>query len=234
MDAASAAELLARMFGEGHGLACRLDNNVVELPEARLRIAVDIPDLQPNGVVVRMPIGVNHPAWGEVFAWDQAVGVGGEDRHPVVAAAYDWLHYVFPVFAAYAMPGHGLAANVHTETRFDGRRAAKIHYGPIAIRDFGGLTETTQQAAADRSPTMVVAERLFTGYALPDRPLWWYTFAARMPSGPIEEVTLVNGDGGDSLKGISDHLPWEGHGSVKSWALIAPDQDAVIQQVPIG
>ncbi|MEV0401955.1 hypothetical protein [Actinoallomurus sp. NPDC050550] len=44
-----------------------------------------------------MPIGVNHPAWGEVFAWDQAVGVGGGDRYPVVAAAYDWLHNVFPV-----------------------------------------------------------------------------------------------------------------------------------------
>lgn len=67
------------------------------------------PDPQPNGLVVRLPIGVNDPAWGEVFAWDQAVGVG--DRDPVVAAAYDWLHNVFPVFAAYALPGHGLAAN---------------------------------------------------------------------------------------------------------------------------
>jgi hypothetical protein len=77
MDAASAAELLARMFAEGHGLACRRDDGVVELPEAGLRIAVGTPDLQPNGLVVRVPIGVNHPAWGEVFAWDQAVGVGG-------------------------------------------------------------------------------------------------------------------------------------------------------------
>ncbi|WP_433178156.1 hypothetical protein [Actinoallomurus sp. CA-150999] len=44
-----------------------------------------------------MPIGVNHPAWGEVFVWDQAVGVGGGERDPVVAAAYDWLYNVFPV-----------------------------------------------------------------------------------------------------------------------------------------
>src|SRR5262249_38128619 len=46
----------------------------------------------------RVPMGVNHPAMGEVFAWDQAVGVGGGDRDPVVAAAYDWLHNVFPVY----------------------------------------------------------------------------------------------------------------------------------------
>ncbi|GAA0345473.1 hypothetical protein NE235_28725 [Actinoallomurus spadix] len=234
MDAASAAELLARMFGEGHGLACRLDGNVVELPDAGLRVAVDTPDLQPNGVIVRVPIGVNHPAWGDVFAWDQAVGVGGDDRHPVAAAAYEWLHHVFPVFAAYALPGHELAANVHTETRNDGRRPARIHYGPIAIRNFGGLGEVTQRAVADRSPTMVVAERLFDGYALPDRPLWWYTFAARMPDGPIEEVTLVNGDGGDSLRGISDHLPWEGHGSVKSWALLVPGPMMPFTQPPVG
>jgi hypothetical protein len=222
MDAASAAELLARMLGEGHGLACRLTDGVVELPEARLRIAVDTPDLQPNGVIVRVPIGVNHPAWGEVFAWDQAVGVGGDDRNPLVAAAYDWLHNVFPVFAAYAMPGHDLAANVYSEERTDGRRTARIHYGPLSFRDFGGLGDATREAAIGRPPTMVVAERLLDGYALPDRPLWWYTFAARMPDGPIEEVTLVNGDAGDSLKGIADHLPWEGYGSFKSWALIAP------------
>jgi hypothetical protein len=223
MDAASTAEVLARMFAEGHGLACRHDGGVVELPEAGLRIGVDAPDLQPNGVVVRVPIGVNHPAWGEVFAWDQAVGVGGDDRDPVVAAAYDWLHNVFPVFAAYALPGHELAANVHTEVRSDGRRKARIHYGPLAFRDFGGLGDATRRAAIDRPPSMVVAERLFDGYALPDRPLWWYTFAARMPDGPIEEVTLANGDAGESLAGVAGHLPWEGHGAVKSWALLAPE-----------
>jgi hypothetical protein len=118
--------------------------------------------------------------------------------------------------------------------RFDGRRAARIHYGPLVFRDFGGLGDATRRAAVDRPPSMVVAERLFNGYALPDRPLWWYSFAARMPDGPIEEVTLVNGDAGDSLAGIAEHLPWEGHGSVKPWALIAPEKDVVIAQAPIG
>ncbi|MEV0401954.1 hypothetical protein [Actinoallomurus sp. NPDC050550] len=45
MDAARGAELVARMFGEGHGLACRLDGGVVELPDAGLRFAVETPDL---------------------------------------------------------------------------------------------------------------------------------------------------------------------------------------------
>lgn len=234
MDAASAAELLARMFGEGHGLACRLDGVVVELPDAGLRVAVDAPELQPNGLVVRLPIGVNHPSWGKVFAWDQAVGIGQADRDPAAVAAHDWLHNVFPVFAAYAMPGHELARNVHSDVRFDGQRAARIHYGPLAFRDFGGLGEATRRAAIDRPPSMVVAERLFDGYALPDRPLWWYTYAAHTPNGPIEEVTLANGDAGAALAGIAGHLPWEGHGSVKSWALIAPADDVVAGQAPVG
>ena len=227
MDAAGARDLLVRMCAEGHGLACRYDRGTIELPEAGLRIAVGSPDMQPNGQVVRLPIGVNHPAWGEVFAWDQAVGIGGgRYPHPVVNAVSDWLHNVFSVFAAYAIPDHELAANVHSETRFDGRRVARVHYGPVAFRDFGGLGEVTRQAATERPPSMVVAERLFTGYALPDRPVWWYTFVASMRNGPIEEVTLANGNVGDSLAGIAEHLPWEGYGSIKSWALIAPENDA--------
>ncbi|WP_433178158.1 hypothetical protein [Actinoallomurus sp. CA-150999] len=45
MDAARVAEPVARMSGEGHGLACRLDGGVVELPDAGLRFAVETPDL---------------------------------------------------------------------------------------------------------------------------------------------------------------------------------------------
>jgi hypothetical protein len=47
MDTARAAELVARMFGEGHGLACRLDGGVVELPDVGLRFAAFRLGFQP-------------------------------------------------------------------------------------------------------------------------------------------------------------------------------------------
>ncbi|MBA9007032.1 hypothetical protein [Thermomonospora cellulosilytica] len=97
-----------------------------------------------------------------------------------------------------------------------------VHYGPLSVRNFGGLDEEFHRAVADRPPTMAVVEELFTGYALPDRPIWLYTFCARTPSGPMTEVTLLNGDAGESFGHIADHLPWRGHGSVKSWALAVP------------
>lgn len=235
MDAPPTAELLARMFTEGHGIAAHRDGSVVRLPDAALTVAVDTPELQPGGLIVRLPVGVAHPAWGGIFAWDQSVGIARDGLHPVADALTGWLHNVFPVFAAFALPGSELAGHVHTDLRSDGRRALRIHYGPLAVRDFGGLGETTLRTAAERPPSAVVAERLFAGYALPDRPVWWYSYCARMPNGPVDEVTLLNGDASEQLAGISDHLPWEGHGSVKSWALAVPVTDEVHQvSVPIG
>ncbi|WP_433179949.1 hypothetical protein [Actinoallomurus sp. CA-150999] len=235
MDASATAELLARMFREGHGITAHLDGPIVRLPDAALTVAVDTPELQPNGLIVRLPVGVGHPAWDDTPAWDQSVGMARDGIHPVADALNGWLHNVFPVFAAFALPGSELAHNVHTDLRFDGQRALRIHYGPLAVRDFGGLGQATQRAAVDRPPSAVVADQLFGGYALPDRPIWWYSFCARMPNGPINEVTVLNGDASEQLTGISDHLPWEGHGSLKSWALAVPATGEVYQaEVPIG
>ncbi|MBA9007031.1 hypothetical protein [Thermomonospora cellulosilytica] len=109
ITAETAADLLARLCAEGHGLPARRDGTVVDLGGSGLRIAVDAPDLQENGLVAQVPIGVGHPRWGEVFAWDQAVGIGGQDRHPVADALDGWMHNVLPVFAAMALPGGDLA-----------------------------------------------------------------------------------------------------------------------------
>ncbi|MFB4314372.1 DUF6348 family protein [Actinomadura sp. 21ATH] len=216
------AAFLARMLGEGHGLAVRAEGALVHLPDQKMRIAVDTPEIQHNGMSIRVPIGVNHPSWGEPFAWDQAVGVAVDERHPVTQALDAWTHNVLPVFAAMAMPGGDLAARAAAFTVASAGRTADVYYGPLAIRDFGGLGEELKRAAAGRPPTMVVVEELFDGYALPERPLWVYTFCARMPDGPITEVTLLNGDSSDAFGHVADHLPWAGHGSLKSWALVVP------------
>jgi hypothetical protein len=150
------------------------------------------------------------------------VGIATADRHPVTEAIDGWLHNVFTVFAAMAIPQSDLAQRVHLHEISNGTRTADVFYGALAIRDFGGLSDDVKRTAADRPPTMVVVEELFNGYALPDQPFWLYTFCASLPNGPITEVTLLNGDASDGFARIADHLPWEGHGSVKSWALIAP------------
>ncbi|MFI0348876.1 DUF6348 family protein [Actinomadura sp. 9N407] len=222
ISAQEVAGFLARMLGEGHGLAVNLEGAVVHLPESKLSIAVDTPDPQHHGKSIRLPIGVNHPSWGEPFAWDQAVGIAVNERHPAAEALDGWLHNVFPVFAAMAMPGGDLAGRASAFTIASGERTADVFYGPLAIRDFGGLADGVRHAAADRPTTMVVIEELFTGYTLPDSPVWAYTYCARMPDGPIAEVTLLNGDSSESFGHIADHLPWNGHGSVKSWALVVP------------
>jgi hypothetical protein len=225
VTAETLAGRLARMLAEGHGLAARPDGTVVHLDAGGLRVKVGDPDTQPHGLSVRVPIGVNHPSWGEVFAWDQSVGLAAGDRHPTAEALDGWVHNVLPVFAAMALPGSGLAGRAAPFAFSDGRRTMDVHYGPLAVRDFGGLGEDLRRAAAERPPTMVLVDELFTGYALPDRPLWLYTFCARTPNGPITEVTLLNGDSSASFGHIADHLPWEGHGSLKSWALAVPRRD---------
>jgi len=222
ITAETAADLLARLCAEGHGLSARRDGAMIDLGECGLRITVDAPRMQDNGLVVQLPIGVGHPRWSGEFAWDQAVGIGGRDRHPVANALDGWVHNVLPVFAAMALPDSDLAERAWTARFHDGTRAMDVHYGPATIRDFGGLTEEFHRAVADRPPTMAVVEELFTGYALPDRPIWLFTFCARTPGGPITEVTLLNSDIGTRFGHIADHLPWQGHGTVKSWALAVP------------
>ncbi|MFC5747775.1 DUF6348 family protein [Actinomadura rugatobispora] len=222
INAAEVAAFVARLLGEGHALETRVEGAVVHLPESGLRVAVDAPDPESHGKVIRIPIGVNHPAWGEAFAWDQAVGVASGERHPVADAVDGWVHNVFPVFAAMAMPGSELAGRAHPFVIASGDRTADVYCGPLAIRDFGGLAERLWQAAAERPPAMALVQELFTGYAIPERPLWAYVYAARMPDGPRTEVTLLNGDSSEAFAHIADYLPWEGHGSVKSWVLAVP------------
>jgi hypothetical protein len=222
ISAAEVAAFVARLFGEGHALETRVEGAVVHLPAAGLSVAVDTPAPEPHGMVVRIPIGVGHPAWGGQYAWDQAVGIAAGDRHPVADAVDGWVHNVFPVFAAMAMPGSDLAGRAHPFTIASGDRTADVHCGPLAIRDFGGLAEGVRRAAAERPPAMALVQELFTGYAIPDRPVWACVYAARMPDGPLTEVTLLNGDSSEAFAHIADHLPWEGHGSVKSWALAVP------------
>ncbi|MFB4302323.1 DUF6348 family protein [Actinomadura sp. NTSP31] len=215
------AGLLARMLADGHALPASAGGAEVEVAGTGVRIAIAAPQPQDNGLV-QLPIGVSHPSFGGMFAWDQAVGVPGGDRHPAADALDGWAHTVFPVFAAALLPGCDLAGHATVTPLAGGERSARVYYGPVATRDFGGLTEDDRSAMAGRPPTQVVIEELFTGYALPDRPVWLFTFCARLPSGPITEVTLLNGEAGASFGHIADHLPWHGHGSVKSWALLVP------------
>lgn len=221
MGAEDIAGLLARLLAEGHALPAAADGAEVDVAGTGVRIAIAAPQPQDNGLV-QLPIGVSHPTFGGMFAWDQAVGVPGADRHPAADALDGWTHTVFPVFAAALLPGSDLAAHATAEPLEGGDRKAEVFYGPVATRDFGGLTDGDRSAMADRPPTRVVIEELFTGYALPDRPVWVFTFCARLPSGPVTEVTLLNGEAGSSFGHIADHLPWQGHGSVKSWALVVP------------
>ena len=69
---------------------------------------------------------------------------------------------------------------------------------------------------------MVLLQEPFTGYAIPERSVWAYVYAARMPDTSVPEVVLRNGDGGESFAHVADHLPWEGYGSVKSRMLAVP------------
>jgi hypothetical protein len=39
--------------------------------------------MQAHGKSIRVPISVAHERWDGVYAWDQAVGIAGKDRHPV-------------------------------------------------------------------------------------------------------------------------------------------------------
>ncbi|WP_067465032.1 DUF6348 family protein [Actinomadura macra] len=222
IGAQEVAEYVARMLGEGHGLPVTRDGAVVEVTGTGVRVAVAEPETYMDGRSIRVPIGVAHPSWDGMFAWDQTVGVGGGERHPVAEALDGWAHNVFPVFAAPLLPSSDLARNAAAIPLTSGDRTADVYYGPLAFRDFGGLAPAVRAAAAERPPTMVVVQELFGGFALPDRPLWLYTFCARMPDGPVTEVTLLNGDSSGSFGHVADHLPWEGHGSVKSWALVMP------------
>ncbi|GAA2417620.1 hypothetical protein GCM10010191_30330 [Actinomadura vinacea] len=222
IDAAEVAAFLARLFTEGHALRAHVEGAVVHLPESGLRVAVDTPAPEPHGKIVRIPIGVGHPSWGEPFAWDQAVGLATGERHPVADALDGWLHNVFPVFAAMALPGGDLARRAHTFMITSGDRTADVFCGPLAIRDFGGLAEGVRRVAAERPPVTALVQELFTGHAIPERPVWAYVYCANMPGGRITEVTLLNGDSSEAFGHIADHLPWEGHGSIKSWALVVP------------
>lgn len=223
ISAASVAEFLARMLAEGHGIPARHDGDAVDLPEHRLRIVVEAPDMQPNGLVVRVPIGVVLPEWDDVPAWDQAVGIGGGERHPVAEAIDVWTHNTFPVFAAAYIPGNDLMERVHPFVMNDGKQTARVYAGPLAMRDFGGMSDAVRDAAVEQPPTMRVVHTLLDGYAYPDRPIWASTFCGNMADGPITEVTLLNNDASESMGHVADHLPWDGgHGSVKSWALVMP------------
>ncbi|MDL4773887.1 MULTISPECIES: DUF6348 family protein [Thermomonosporaceae] len=213
---------VARMLGEGHGLPVTLDGAAVDITGTGIRVAVGAPETYLEGRTIRIPIGIAHPSWNGMFAWDQTVGTRGADRHPVAEALDGWAHNVFAVFAAALLPSSDLARRVTALPITSGSETADVYYGALAMRDFGGFTDADREAIASRPPTMVLIEELFGGYALPDRPVWVYTYCARMPDGPVTEVTVLNGDSSESFGHIADHLPWHGHGSVKSWALVVP------------
>jgi hypothetical protein len=216
------AESLALLLAESHDLPVSRDGALLSVTGTGVRITVDTPKSFMDGRTVQVPIGVNHPSWGEIFAWDQAVGVGADDRHPIAEAVDGWLHNVFPVFAAALLPSSDLAERATAIPITSGDRTSDVYYGPLKIWNFGGLADSVAAAGADRPPTMVLVEELFGGYALPDRPIWLSTFCARMANGPVTEVTLLNGDSSGDFPHIADHLPWEGHGGLKSWALVMP------------
>ncbi|MEW2356012.1 DUF6348 family protein [Spirillospora sp. NPDC029432] len=113
ISAQEVAAFLGRLLSEGHGLAARVEGAMVHLPDQKMRVAVDTPEIQHRGMSIRVPIGVNHPSWGEPFAWDQAVGIAADERHPVAQALDAWTHNVLPVFAAMAMPADRLPWDGH-------------------------------------------------------------------------------------------------------------------------
>ncbi|MCP2335416.1 hypothetical protein [Actinomadura rupiterrae] len=223
ISAASVAGFLAQMLTEGHRVPARADGDTVHLTEHGLQVVIDTPDPQPNGMVIRVPVGVVLPESGGIPAWDQAVGVGTADRHPAADAIDGWMHNTFPVFAASYIPGTDLMNRVAPFLMSNGTQTVDVYAGPLAIRDFGGMPDTVRDAAVDKPPTMRVVHTLLDGYAYPDRPIWAYTYCANMPSGPLTEVTVLNSDASDSMAHVSDHLSWgDGHGSIKSWALVKP------------
>ncbi|MEV4255857.1 DUF6348 family protein [Spirillospora sp. NPDC049652] len=223
INTVAVAEYLARMLSDGHGIPAHQDGDAVDLPEHGLRVVVGTPELQPNGQVVRVPIGVVLPGWEGVPAWDQAVGIGHDERHPVTDAVTGWMHNTFPVFAAAYVPGTDLMERVEPFAMSNGKQSATVFCGPLGMRDFGGMGDAVRDAAVERPPTMRVVQTLLDGYAYPDRPIWTYTFCANMADGPITEVTILNDDASESMAHVADHLPWDGgHGSIKSWALVVP------------
>ncbi|MBW8485586.1 DUF6348 family protein [Actinomadura parmotrematis] len=219
---ADVAGLIARALAGEDGLRVRQDGDAVELRDGGLRVLAGAPLPQERGAGVRVPIGVGHAAWAGALAWDQAVGIAEGDRSPVERAVDGWLRHVLPVFAAMALPGSAPAAAVRTERISGGGRAVDVHYGPVAIRDFGGIAAEMGRAAAERPPAGEVVRELFTGYALPERPVWLSSFHARGGSAPVAEVVLLNRDTGAAFAHAADHLPWGGRGSVRSWALVVP------------
>lgn len=217
-------QLIAAMLSESHGIAAFQRGDVVELPDLSLVVKVEQPIWHQDGKLVQLPIAIGDPSWS-ALAWDQAVGVAGEDMHPLAQALMAWVHHVLPLFIALRAPDNPLAGSVFRLGATDaGGQPAQLLAAPVMMRMFGEPPESFQQVLSDDPPSLLVAERLLGEVRLTEQPLWLYTMSGKAGDEAIREVTVNNAVATDDFPGFDAVLDWgDANGTVKSWVVLRRD-----------
>nr|WP_042195793.1 hypothetical protein [Kibdelosporangium sp. MJ126-NF4]CEL22225.1 hypothetical protein [Kibdelosporangium sp. MJ126-NF4]CTQ93007.1 hypothetical protein [Kibdelosporangium sp. MJ126-NF4] len=215
------AELVAAMLTESHGIAATQHGDVVELPELALRVKVDPPIWHQGDKLVQLPIAIGDPTWS-ALAWDQAVGVAGEDTPPLAQALLAWVHHVLPLFIALRAPDNPLADPIFRLAAKDAvGAAAELLAAPVMMRMFGQPAPSFQQVLADDPPSLLVAERLLGETELTDQPTWLYTMSGMAGGEAVREVSVNNASATDDFPGFDAVLDWgDASGTVKSWVVL--------------
>ncbi|MCE7005888.1 hypothetical protein LWC34_24100 [Kibdelosporangium philippinense] len=213
-------QLIAAMLSESHGIAAFQRGDTVELPELSLVVRVSEPIWHGN--LVQLPIGIGDPAWS-ALAWDQAVGVAGEDGHPLAQALMAWVHHVLPLFIALRAPSNPLVSSIFRLGATDAAgQHADLLAAPVMMRVVGEPPESFQQVLANDPPSLLVAERLLGDVRLSEeQPLWLYTMSGKAGDQVIREVTVNNALATDDFPGFDAVLDWgDASGTVKSWVVL--------------
>ncbi|ONI85853.1 hypothetical protein ALI144C_12115 [Actinosynnema sp. ALI-1.44] len=215
------AELIAAMLTESHGIAAVQRGDGVELPELALRVEVGQPIWHHDGQLVQLPVGIGDPAWS-TLAWDQAVGVAGEETPPLAQALLAWVHHVLPLFIALRDPDNELAGPIfRMNTKDTAGTEAELLAAPVMMRMFGQPGESFQQVLADDPPSLLVAERLLRDTELTSQPTWLYTMSGMADGEAVRDVAVNNASATDDFPGFDAVLDWgEASGTVKSWVVL--------------
>ncbi|ALG13698.1 hypothetical protein [Kibdelosporangium phytohabitans] len=214
-------ELIAAMLTESHGIAAIQRGDVVELPELSLRVKVDKPIWHHEDRLVQLPIGIGDPEWS-ALAWDQAVGVAGEDTPPLAQALLAWVHHVLPLFIALRDADNPLAHPVFRMATKDAAGAeTELLAAPVMMRMFGRPGPSFQQVLADDPPSLLVAERLLRDTELTGQPTWLYTMSGMAEGEAVKDVTVNNVSATEDFPGFDAVLDWgDASGTVKSWVVL--------------
>ncbi|CAM3616913.1 hypothetical protein KIPE111705_16900 [Kibdelosporangium persicum] len=220
-DADKITGLIAAMLSESHGIAAVQRDDVVDLPDLALRVKVDPPIWHQDGRLVQLPVAIGDPSWS-ALAWDQAVGVAGEDAHPLAQALMAWVHHVLPLFIALRDPDNPLAGAVYRMGATDAAgNPAELLAAPVMMRMFGEPGPSFQQVLADDPPSLLVAERLLGEVRLAGQPLWLSTLSGMAGGEAVREVTVNNTAATDDFPGFDAALDWgAASGTVKSWVVL--------------